>query len=172
MNQARGNLAALFICAGLLALYSITAHFAWQEKCAIFDEPQHFVSSFLAVHDADYFLNAEDPPLWKYFAAAGTNADDLPLDLSPPRHMEGSFSFMALYRQPRVDPVGLINSARTRMLLLTMMLGALIAWWAWRLAGRIAAIVALAFFCLDPNFLAHGAIVKDDVPMAAPHSSP
>src|SRR5262249_14294461 len=44
-------------------------------------------------------------------------------------------------------------------------LGALIAYWAYRLAGAIAALLAVAFYSFDPNFLAHGALIKNDVPI-------
>ena len=49
------------------------------------------------------------------------------------------------------------------MTLLGVILGAIIAWWAWRLAGAVAAVVATAAFCLDPNFLAHTPLIKNDV---------
>jgi hypothetical protein len=40
------------------------------------------------------------------------------------------------------------------------------AWYGWRLAGAWAAIVAVAFYALDPNFLAHSSLVKNDVMLA------
>ena len=49
------------------------------------------------------------------------------------------------------------------MLAFAVAIGIVIGWWAWRLAGPVAAIFAIAAFCLDPNFLAHGPLVKNDV---------
>src|SRR5262249_25197338 len=40
------------------------------------------------------------------------------------------------------------------------------AWWAWQLAGPFAALTAAAFYSLDPNFLAHAPLVKNDVSLA------
>ncbi len=51
------------------------------------------------------------------------------------------------------------------MALIGVMLGVTIAWWSWRLAGHWAAMIATAAFSLDPNFLAHSALVKNDVPV-------
>jgi 4-amino-4-deoxy-L-arabinose transferase-like glycosyltransferase len=39
----------------------------------------------------------------------------------------------------------------------------MIAWWSWQLAGVWAAIFATTLFAFDPNFLAHGPLVKNDV---------
>jgi hypothetical protein len=49
------------------------------------------------------------------------------------------------------------------MLIVGVGLGVAIAWWSWRLGGTVGAIVATAAFALDPNFLAHSALVKNDV---------
>ncbi|MEA2710524.1 MAG: hypothetical protein QOF78_3125, partial [Phycisphaerales bacterium] len=64
------------------------------------------------------------------------------------------------------DADALIARARVMMLIAAVALGALMAWWAWRLAGGVAAVVATICFALDPNFLAHGPLVKNDVFLA------
>ena len=76
------------------------------------------------------------------------------------------YATRAVYQTPANDARTLMQSARARMLFLAMLLGAIIAWWAWRLAGPVAACVSCALFCLDPNFLAHGLLIKNDVPIA------
>jgi 4-amino-4-deoxy-L-arabinose transferase-like glycosyltransferase len=165
MMVNRGSLAAVLACVALGGLYAATAHFAWSGKCATFDEPVHLASAWAQTHDSDFYFDAENPPLWKYFVAVGTDAEDLPLDLFPPRPAEEVFAYRSLYERPGVNSAALINGARARMILLAVGVAALIAWWAWRLAGPLAGTVALAFFCMDPNFLAHGPLVKNDVPM-------
>jgi len=52
------------------------------------------------------------------------------------------------------------------MIALGVALGAVIAWWAWRLRGPVAAVVALAAFCFDPTILAHAPLLKNDLPLA------
>ena len=71
-----------------------------------------------------------------------------------------------LFRTPGVDAERLVGRSRAMMLCLAVALGGLIALWAWRLAGPTAAVVAVAFFALDPNFLAHASLVKNDVALA------
>jgi 4-amino-4-deoxy-L-arabinose transferase-like glycosyltransferase len=51
------------------------------------------------------------------------------------------------------------------MIVLSVALGALIGGWSWRLGGMWAALVATFAYAFDPNFLAHGPLVKNDVPL-------
>ncbi len=51
------------------------------------------------------------------------------------------------------------------MLVLAIGVGLAIAIWSWRLAGPLAALAATTLWALDPNFLAHGPLVKNDVPL-------
>jgi hypothetical protein len=137
---------------------------AWSHKSATTDEPLHFVGAWLQTHYGDFRCNPEDPPLWKYYVAWGTSIDDLKVDLTNPTGLPYAFDMM--YRTPaNQNSDELISAARARMLLIAVVLGLLIAWWAWRLAGPVAAMIATTAFCLDPNFLAHSPLVKDDVPI-------
>ena len=60
-----------------------------------------------------------------------------------------------LYQSPGVDPEGFVGRSRAMMTLLGVVLAALVAWWAWDLGGRWAALIAAGLYCLDPNFLGH-----------------
>jgi 4-amino-4-deoxy-L-arabinose transferase-like glycosyltransferase len=165
--------AGLIGCALLLFCFAQTAWHAWRGKSATFDEPPGLVAAWVAVHDRDFRMDPEDPPLFKYFVAAGTHGDDMPRDYSSPFWSAllsdpsalGDFARATLYQTPQTNADALLASARARMIFLGMLLGALIAWCSWRLAGPLAAIVALALFCFDPNFLAYAPLVKGDVPI-------
>jgi hypothetical protein len=165
---------ALAACAGLLIAFWAIASSAWLHKSAAFDEPSHFVASWVQSHYDDFRCNPEDPPLWKYYVAAGTGKNDLPLDRQDPlwNRMLSSipaasmlYAQKVLYQTPGLDADKLLGAARQRMVLVGVALGAAIAWWAWRLGGPVAAVVATAAFCLDPNFLAHSPLIKNDVPI-------
>ena len=52
---------------------------------------------------------------------------------------------------------------RAMALVLGVALAALIGRWAWELGGPVAAVAAAAVYALDPNFLGHAALVKNDV---------
>jgi hypothetical protein len=165
---------ALIIGGLLLIVFTSTAWWASLGKCATIDEPGYLVSAWTMTHDDDFRLDCENPPPWKYYVAAGTRQAALPIDLGSPGwarllkqfDYEEVFASNVMYRTPGVDPDALIRAGRARMLLIGVALGVVIAWWAWRLGGAVAAVVALAAFCLDPNFLAHAARIKNDVSAA------
>jgi 4-amino-4-deoxy-L-arabinose transferase-like glycosyltransferase len=132
------------------------------------------VAAWVLAHDGDFRMDPEDPPLFKYYVALGTRSDDMPRNYASPEWTAllgelaalGKFARATLYQTAGTDADALLAAARARMILLGIALGLLIAWWSWRLAGPLAAVVALAAFCLDPNFLAHAPLVKGDVPTA------
>jgi len=170
----RSGIVVAAICFTMLMGFALISWFSWLHKCATFDEPLHFVGAWTQTHFADFRCNPEDPPLWKYYVAAGTNLQDMQVDRtsylwnmmlktapSPAVH----FVLETMYQTPGNDPDALFRAAHVRMVALGVVLGAVIAWWAWRLAGAVAALVACAAFCLDPNFLAHSPLVKNDVPI-------
>jgi hypothetical protein len=168
----RGRYIALGACAVLLIVFVGLSWSAWSGKSATFDEPLHFMGAWMQTHYDDYRCNPEDPPLWKFYAVGGTDKRDVRINWNTilwPRMLESIpaasvfFADFVLYQTSGNDADGLLRGARARMLGLGVMLGIAIAWWAWRLGGRVAAVIALAAFCLDPNFLAHSLLVKNDV---------
>jgi hypothetical protein len=171
MNAKGKSFAGVAICAALLAGFALNAHLAWKHTSATFDEPTHFIASILQCQEHDFRADPENPPLWRYFI--GLFAKRVEIDRRSPlwdamlqaRAAEGTFVRQTLYSTPANDPDGLIGAARARMIGLGCALGAMIAWWAWRLGGWLAAVVAVGAFCFDPNFLANAAIVKNDVPL-------
>jgi hypothetical protein len=170
----RRNLFAVIVCAVFLAAFAAISWCALLNKCAAFDEPLHFVGAWVQTHYDDFRCNPEDPPLWKFYLAAGTRSGDMKLDMrsdlwkqmlaeipAPAVH----YVRQIMYQTPGTDADKFLRAARVRMLALGVVLGAAIAWWAWRLRGPIAGVVAVAAFCLDPNFLAHAPLIKNDVPI-------
>jgi 4-amino-4-deoxy-L-arabinose transferase-like glycosyltransferase len=169
-----GGLAALICGALLLFCFAEIGWHAWRGKSATFDESPGLVAAWVAAHDGDFRTDPEDPPLFKYYVAAATRSEDMPRDHQSSEwaallwdlSKAGEFARKTLYQTPGTDADALLAAARARMILVGIALGSLIAWWSWRLAGPLAAVVALAAFCLDPNFLAHAPLVKGDVPTA------
>ncbi|HEX4053547.1 MAG TPA: hypothetical protein VHX86_04710 [Tepidisphaeraceae bacterium] len=161
----------LAACAVLLVAFAATAWLASLHESATTDEPGSLLSAWACTHLLDFRCDQENPPLWKYYVGIGTRYDDLKVPLDSPRWRQmvwntglvGPFASDVLYRTPGNDADTLLRRGRARIVVLGVILGALIGWWAWRLAGPVAGIVAMAFFCLDPNFLAHAPLVKNDV---------
>src|SRR5207244_8359883 len=67
-----------------------------------------------------------------------------------------------LFRTPGNDGQALVRRSRAAMLSLGVALGLLLAGWAWKLGGPAAAVAATALFALDPSFLGHAPLVKND----------
>src|SRR5262245_35302133 len=171
--MTRGRVAAL-ACAALLALHAALAWTAVGTKSPTFDEPMHALAASIALTQRDYRMDYDNPPLWKYWAALPNAASPAHFDTNDPRWrgltgnllLQWPLSMQTLYRNPHNDPDRLIGRSRLMMLCLSVALGALIAGWAFELSGATAAIAATFLFALDPNFLAHGPLVKNDVAIA------
>jgi 4-amino-4-deoxy-L-arabinose transferase-like glycosyltransferase len=173
-SPSRSNLLALVLCVACIFSFAVISFRSWLDKSAAFDEPLHFVSAWLQTHYGEFRCNPEDPPLWKYYIAVGTNKDDLQFDFKNSnwtwmlRAIPGGevlFTDKVLYQTAGNNPDELLRAAHARMVALGVVLAAAIAWWAWRLAGPVAGVVAVAAFAFDPNFLANTPVVKNDVPI-------
>jgi hypothetical protein len=164
----------LAVCGGLLALFAAVSLAAVLNESATFDEGNQAVAGWLRVHYGDFRLDFEDPPLWEDWAALPNGRDALQPDFSSPAWtrmpqeaaLEFAFATRSLFQTKGVDGVAFVNRSRVMMLVLAVGLGALIALWGWRLGGPVAAVVATTLYALDPNFLGHGPLVKNDVVMA------
>jgi len=161
----------LVVCMLLLGGFAATDWLASLHESATTDEPVSLFSAWACTQLHDFRCDPENPPLWKYYVGIGMRDDDWKTQLQSPRwrqmledsHAQGPLASEALYSTPGVDADTLLRGGRARMILLGVVLGAMIGWWAWRVAGPLAAMVATAFFCLDPNFLAHTPLIKNDV---------
>jgi hypothetical protein len=161
-------------CAGLLGLFAAVSWLAVREKSATYDEPLHAVSAWTLANRHDFRIDPEDPPLWQYWAALPQPSDALRPDYSWNvwDGMLGNFDLRwpwvvrAMYSEPgeaRTDADAFLMRSRTMMLVIGVGLGALIAVWGWQAGGAVAAVFGTALFCLDPNFLAHAPLMKNDV---------
>jgi hypothetical protein len=160
-------------CSLLLVLYALLALGAVRSKSPTYDEPLHALAAWLQIHHGDFRIDTENPPIWKYWAGLPNEREAI----SPaPREQQvrdaADSLFTAplvvptLFRSPQTNAQALILRGRIMMLILAVALGALIAWWSWRSGGSVAAVVATAAFALDPTFLAHGPLIKNDVALA------
>lgn len=138
------------------------------------DEPMHAAAAYLRVFLGDYRLNLEDPPLWNRFAMLFVARGALvpPVDSEPWKQAVETglphfrLATTMLYETPGVDGHAFMRRARAGMAALGALVAGALAWWTWRLAGAAAAVMATALFALDPNFLAHAPLVKNDVAFA------
>jgi hypothetical protein len=165
------NRTGIITCAVLLIAFATIAWTSVTTKSPTFDEPYHAMSAWVSLWHGDFRIDCEDPPLWKYWLTLANGRDAISADFTSPlwsaipQHLQKQWFWCdkTLYGTHGNDAKGFIQRGRAMMLVWGIILGALIAWWAWHIKGAVAGVVAMALFALDPNFLAHSALVKNDV---------
>jgi hypothetical protein len=65
------------------------------------------------------------------------------------------------------DAARLLFSARLPIVAMGVLLALIIFFWSLELFGPAGALVSLAIFCFDPNFIAHSGLVTTDVPICS-----
>lgn len=170
-RRRRDALVAAGVCAALLLVFWVRAQAAIWTKSSTYDEPMHAAGAWVHRHHLDFRINYEDPPLWHYWAALPNGRGAIKADFASPGWTEmaqqwnnqWTWTVQQLYRTEGNDGERFVQRARSMMIVLGVALGAMLCWWAWQAGGVVAAIVAGVLFTLDPNFLAHAALVKNDV---------
>jgi Dolichyl-phosphate-mannose-protein mannosyltransferase len=169
-------------CAVLLAIYAISAQTAVLTKSPTCDEPLHAAAGYIIRWHGDYRLDTEDPALFLLLSTLPQRQSDLVANLSDPRfhdildyhRHQTEFLVSMLFRTPQGDARddsgqsvyaggAYINRSRFVFTAIAVLLGVMLARWSYQLGGTVAALVATALFSFDPNFLAHGPLVKNDI---------
>jgi 4-amino-4-deoxy-L-arabinose transferase-like glycosyltransferase len=159
----------------LLAAFATLSYRAVLTKSATYDETIHAVAGHVVRHHDDYRLDSEAPALFLRWADLGHPRGDLHIDgddedlreVGRDHARQWIVAVRALYETPGNDRGdAFINRSRAMFVPIAVALGALIAWWGWRLGGPVAGVATAALYCFDPNFLAHGALVANDVPLS------
>ncbi len=161
-------------CAGLIVLSGAMAWIASTNKSPMYDEPDHTVSAYAARFQKAYQVDAQDPALFLRWAALFQSEDALHFNARDPRIAQRitqdenrwPLDIQALFRTPGVDGDAVIHRTRLAMLLAGLLTAIVIARWSWMLGGPVAAVCATVLYSLDPNFLAHAPLVKNDVASA------
>lgn len=133
------------------------------------DELAHIPAGYAYVHNLDFRLNPEHPPLLKALAGLPllTFNPTLPTDIPPWQEVNGQWAmgWNFLYGAGN-DADKIIQVARIGPMLLTLILVWLIYFWARELVGKFWALLPAGIFALSPNILAHGHYVTTDVAAA------
>jgi hypothetical protein len=168
------NFWTLGLCAALLVLFATLSYSAVLTKNATYDEPLHAAAGAV-IHDfGDYRIDPEDPAFFTWLSSVPHASGAVKIDTKsnefvavPKVHDQQWFvAINTLYRTPGNDPDTYINRSRFLFMLIGLACGAMVCWWAWKLAGRVGAFAATACYALDPNFIGHASLVKNDVPLA------
>jgi len=140
---------------------------AWHETQTI-DEGVHISAGYSYLVTGDFRLNPEHPPLAKQLAG-------IPLLFLKPTLPTNTkawetadqwqFAQAFLYESGNNSQLILVLG-RLPIILLTILLGVLIARWAYELGGKIPSLVATILYFSSPVILTHGHLITTDVPVA------
>jgi len=173
-SQSRGIFSAV-VAVLLLALMAVLAGGAALRESVTVDEVSHIAAGVTYLQKLDLRLNPEHPPLPKILAAIplvirGARADY--------KHISWTFSekFFPAYLGQWVfgewflehwnNSVNVLKWARVPMLLLTLLLGLVMYFFARKLGSPWGGVLCLTVFVTTPAFLAFGPVVHTDIALA------
>jgi len=152
----------------LLAVHctvALTGKRAWSTTS---DEVAHLVAGHAYWALDDFRLQPENGNLPQRWAAlpAWLSGLHLPPADNPAWQVSDQWQLGHVYFYEVGNNLGqLLQRARAMNLFWNVACGVLVFAWTWRLFGTTGAFVALGFFCLDPTFIAHGALATSDTCM-------
>ncbi len=150
------------IAAGmLLAVFAAQALFAARRDSVTIDEFVHLPVGLYYLYTGDFRPDPINPP-WTRMIAAATLLSRPPA-FDPEPDMPAWGMGYLLERRNRDHYHELFVRARSAIVLLAVVLGALVFWWGDVLYGRTAALSATFLFAFSPNLLAHGHLVTLDL---------
>lgn len=160
----------------LLLMFLILFSLAKKDS-ATTDEGLHIISGYSYWDSGKFYLEPDHPPLFKELATLPlkllklnqpswndhwSRVQDYYTDSSTDlRQLADEF----LYQRGN-DAQKILLFTRVPIICLTLLLGIFIYLWSKQISGIIAAIIVLFVYILEPNILAHGHIVKNDMPLA------
>ena len=160
------NKLALLVALFLLLVFVAQGILFIRANSQTIDEAMHLAAGYSYLAKKDFRIEPQNPPLIKELLA-------LPLFLTyrlpfnpDPQHWREADGYLIgrdlLYNStPSADRM--LALTRFPNLFLGTILVALIAWWAHRLWGNRAAMLAMALASLEPNFVAHSSLVTTDI---------
>jgi len=151
-------------------VFTALAVVSYRRTSATWDEPIHLTDGYVTLVRHDYRVDPEHPPLLRMWSALPLLAiGDIKLDTSPIDRTEPNvwalttvFGFTHAFLYDGNDADRLLYAARFMTVVAGVVLGALIFFLVREWFGFPTAVVALAFYTLEPNLLAHGSLVTTD----------
>jgi hypothetical protein len=152
-----------------LGAFVVRADYVARNTSQTFDEGVHLAAGVSYWRTGDFRLNAEHPPLLKLlWAVPAVTHSKVPFDPDPDawEHKDHSRVADGLIYEGPVDHFGLLLEARRVSIALATLLVALIGWWAHRVWGPGAGLLACALAATDPNLAAFAPMLSMDLGLA------
>ena len=169
LNDARVMPRAKFALLGassLLFIFVAQGFFFILVNSQTIDEATHLAAGYSYLATSDFRLDPEHPPLIKELQTVPLFfLYRLPFEPDS-RQWQDADSYRIgqdfVYRS-RIPADQILLLSRLSNLFLGVLLVALIGWWAYRLWGVRAAVLAMALASFEPNLIAHSSLVTTDV---------
>src|SRR5580704_5406554 len=161
-RRSLSRAAAVSAAIVILLFFASCLHSAKRDSVS-WDESQHLYSGWLSWSRGDFGYNPEVPPLVKMWDAIPLLHREIkqPAFTGDPFKKEGFVLGQRFLAANGIDRT--LIPARIMASLLTVLLATLLFFCAREMFGDKPALFALLLFCLDPNFVAHGAYVTTDI---------
>jgi tetratricopeptide (TPR) repeat protein len=158
----------------ILTVFAVTfaglAVASYRRTSATWDEPIHLTAGYAAIAKQDFSIDPSHPPFLRVWAAIPALLSDAAQMDSPPSDrvpgiewLQDAYLFAHDFLYVDNDADRLLYSARFMTVLLGALLGVFVFCWAREWLGLVPAVVALAFFTIEPNLLAHSSLVTTDI---------
>jgi hypothetical protein len=151
---------------GLLVLFFVQGIFFIRANSQTYDEATHLAAGYSYLMTGDFRLDSEHPPLIKELQALLLFLiHRLPFNPDPQQWQDGDGYFIGrdfLYKSG-LPADQMLALSRLPNLFLGSILVALTGWWAYRLWGDRAALLAVALASFEPNLVAHSSLVTTDI---------
>ncbi|MDI6892911.1 MAG: glycosyltransferase family 39 protein [Actinomycetota bacterium] len=168
MRKGRRRLGEFLVVALLLCLLFFQVFFSAIMKSPVYDEVVHLPVGYSYLKTYTYWLELTTPPLVKLVAAFPLLFLDLNFSTDSSAWRERNhliFGHGFLYAANKnADQIVLFG--RISIILLSLVLGFFVFWWAKGLYGVRAGLFALFLYTFEPNILAHSGLATIDLGVA------
>ena len=152
--------------AGLILVFFVQGLHFIRANAPTYDEAMHIAAGYSYLATGDFRLEPQNPPLVKGLLS-------LPLFLAyrlpfnpDPQHWADADGYLIgqdLLYESKLPAHQILFLTRLPNLVLGVAVVTLIGWWAYRLWGARAALLAVALASLEPNLIAHASLVTTDI---------
>jgi 4-amino-4-deoxy-L-arabinose transferase-like glycosyltransferase len=149
----------------LIAVQSLLTVLTVRRESLTFDEGNHMFASYMMLHNGDYGLNPEHPPLVKFLAALPTIGRNLwiPENKNRPFKTEAYLSGGEWVARNDGNRNQLVFQMRMAAGVLVPLFALVVFLAARECFGDWAGLIALTLLVFDPNVIANSALVTTDI---------
>jgi len=158
------------ILAVFAVVYMTLAVVSYVQRSATWDEPMHLTAGYVALVDGDHRVDPSHPPFLRMWAAlpllllprpmADTSAIDR---VSSAQWFSQAYEFARRFVYVDNDADQILSAGRFMVVLWGVALGILLFFWTSEWLGFVPAVIALAFYTMEPNIAAHASLITTDL---------